>query len=706
MADNISRDKRVKTALQKFERDQKHWQNVYKEADQDLYFMSDNTDAQWLSQDYEDRRSTGRPALTMDKLSQFTRQVANQIRMSTPSINVIPSDGAENEKTADVFKGLIKNIEYQSKADDAYDTAVLSAVRCSLGWIRVDHEYESDTGFDQRLVIKRVNNTLSVWIDCESEEADGSDAKHGTIITTMSVAAFKAKYKDKDPISFEVGNGQEIEDQTDEDQIQIAEHYYIEETEKDMAMYEGEDEAQPYDETRKDIKARRSIKERTVKHCIMSGKEILEETTFPGRYIPIVPVYGEEMWLRGERNLFSLVRKAKDPQRLHNYWKSLETEILQKMPNAPFMAAEGQTEEYAEDWLNSSKTGVLRYKQEDASGNPAPPPQRMSPPTPPAGILQASAATVDDIKSSMGMFNASLGEKSNETSGIAIQKRKEEGAVGQYHFADNLNKAITHVGKILVCAIPTVYDTARIISIIGDEEEVSPVGINGAKANGQEEDHLLGDGKYDVRVTTGNSFSTMRQESAEFFMQVAQTQPELMNVMGDLVFRYMDVPGAEAMSNRMKKIVPPEMLEEEGQEVDPQVAAMQQQMQQLQQELQQAQMIIQEGEKLLEDKTQDTQLKVLSEQHKAQESAAKIQIEQQRLQLDMERLQLERDKADFEANYKTAQLELEEQGLELDVAKGLGDMVMNMSADENNPGEGLSLGNEAGAYNGEYPNDY
>lgn len=659
----------VASAKKKWKRDQSAWSEVYDKAKEDLHFLSDDEYAQWDSTDAKARTETGRPAITVDQLTQFVHQVANDVRMNTPTINVIPGDKAASIKTAEKLKGLIRGIEYSSNADDAYDTAVLNSIKCSIGFIRVDHDYVDGEGFEQELLIRRVVNPLACLIDADSIECDGRDAKHGTIIDKMLVSDFKRQFPDKEVCCFEQDAQKTW---ADSDHVCIAEHFVVVEEEKEIGLTES-GETKEVDK-KSEYKSKRKVKKTKVRRYKLSGKEVLEETTFPGKYIPLVPVYGEEAWIEGKRHVFSLIRKSKGAQRMFNFWKSLETELLMKQPQAPIMAAEGQIEPYAEDWKNPAKAMALRYSQTDSAGNPAPPPQRLAPPTIPTGIVNAARETVDDIKATMGLYNASIGQRSNETSGKAINERKQEGDVATYHFGDNLVRSITQVGRILVCAIPEIYDTARIVRIIGMEDEPESVGINGEKVEGQEEDYDLRKGKYDVRVVTGASFTTRRQEAATFFTEIVTRQPDLMQVMGDLLFKNMDFTGAPAMAERMKKIIDPKLLDEGKDAPDPEK-------QQLQAQLQEAQAIMQQMQQALAQ----------AEQEKKNDTA-KVQIDGQKVQIDaavkgkeLELKDRELDLKERELLAKEAEsagkLELEREKIKADVTKSRIDARSNASPD-------------------------
>lgn len=640
----------LKRAQENYQIDKDYWSDIYRKARDDLFFISDDDNAQWDTKDRNIREK--RPCLTIDQLGQFIHKVANTIRMNTPTINIIPDDGGDAE-TAEIIKGKIKDIEYKSNADEAYDTASLSSIRCSIGFFKIEHDYISDDSFEQELLVKRIVNSLTCWLDCDSIEVDGSDATRATIIEPMSVKKFKRQYPGKEPTSF----GDEKTGAKDDDMINIAEYYEIIKESKDVGLTEtGEmEEAQEGVEYVNQRKLEKTI----VRKYILSGADVLAETTFPGKYIPLVPVYGEEAWIDGRRQLYSLIRKSKDAQRMYNYWKSLETELLMKQPNAPIMVGEGQIEDYAADWQNPQKAMALRYKTHDSEGNALPAPIRLAPPTIPTGIVNAARATVDDIKATMGLYNASIGEQSNETSGVAISRRKEEGDVATYHFGDNLVKSIAHGGRILVCALPEVYDTPRKIRIIGAEDEPKEVGINGLMVDDQERHYAFVKGKYSVRVTTGASNLTKRQETEDFLQNLLTKDPNMMNILGDLYFKYSDIAGSSAMAERMKKVIDPKFLEEnKDQQVDPEKEQMKMIIQQGEQMMQQMQAQMGDLQKQLKDKQDEIQVKAQGEQNKAEH-------EQGKLQLELIKIHQEQEKVRQDYEFKMAALDVKKRELDL-----------------------------------------
>lgn len=636
-------------AQKAYDADQNAVSESYEKSRQDLLFLSDEKFAQWEQADYNSRIETGRPALTIDQLGQFVHQVVNDIRMNTPAINVIPDDSDATVEVAEVYQGLIRNIEYRSSADEVYDTAANFSVKCGQGYIRVDHDYSDDDSFDQDLKICRVINPLAVFMDRSSVEVDGRDMMRCTILQKMSKAEYQARWPDKLVSSFD-SKAKSYDNALDDEEVTVAEYFKIIEKDRKITP-DAEGKSVDYsDDTAPDAKSR-TVKKRIVMRYMLSGQDVLEETVFPGKYIPVVPVFGEESWMDGKRHVFSLIRKSKEAQRMYNYWKSLETELIQKMPQAPVMVPEGQIDDYMADWKDPSKAMALRYKTKDVDGQPfGQAPQRLEPPTIPTGIVNASRETVDDIKATLGMYNASIGQKSNETSGIAINARKTEGDVATYHFSDNLVRAITQVGRILVNAIPEIYDTARVVRTLGLEDEPKMVGINGAVApdGSQPETFNLAAGRFQVKVTTGASFTTKRQEAAQYFSDIVSKMPELMGVMGDLLFKNMDFPGAQAMAERMKKVIEaknPGLIEDENQPggqpaPDPQKMQMQQMIQQLQQALQAAQGELKSKDAELQIKQQDAQTNQMKVQVDAQDKQQTNQLKAADLMLSAKDLEI------------------------------------------------------------------
>lgn len=597
----------VTEALAMYEAYKTYWSENYNEARTDLNFAIGRD--HWDSGDIEIRRKAGKVSLVINQLPQFIHQVTNDIRQNTPSVKVIPEADGDID-TAEVWSGLIRGIEYKSGADECYDTAAEYAVKCGIGFIMVDHDYVEDEGEEQELCIRRVPDPLSVYIDPASVECDGRDANGAIRLEPITEAEFKRLYPGKKFVSFT-----DPKDQTAKDTIVLGQIFV-----REWGGNRG--------------------KKATIRRYRFSGDALLAETVFPGKYIPIVPVFGEETWVNGKRHIASLIRQARDPQKRLNHWASKEAELLAMAPIAPVMAVEGTLANERGQWQRPGSEMVLEYRQTDLEGNQAPAPQRLAPPPIPTGIINAMEGAKQNIKESMGMYNASLGEKSNEKSGVAIQARKQEGDVATFHFPDNVRRAINQVGRVILEAAPSIYDTPRSVQVVDEEGEVKNIGVNGAPlADKQKRAFDLTKGKYHVRITTGASYTTKREEEAEFLAQIAQKDPNFMGIGGDLLFKSLDTPGAQALAARYRKMIPPALLED-NEEIDPKVIQLTEALQQAQAQLQQMAMALQEAQAA----AQSNAMKVEADMAKAEVDKMKIQVEQQKLVVEALKLKIEEQK--------------------------------------------------------------
>ena len=564
-----------------------------------------------------------RPTLTINKLPQHVRQVTNDMRQNRPGARVIPVDDDADVEVADIFNGMIRHIEYISDADVAYDTACENQVSYGEGYITLMTEYCDENTFDQDIKIGRIRNSFSVYMDPLIQDPTGADAKYCFITEDLTKAEYERQYPDAAPISTlqSLGVGdQSISNWLNEDTVRIASYYYIDYDKTKLNLYPGNQsafEGTPEDKMLKDmfgkpVKSRMSERPR-VMYCKINGYEILEQKEWAGKWIPVIRVVGNEFEVDGRIYISGLVRNAKDAQRMYNYWVSQEAEMLALAPKAPFIGYGGQFEGYEDKWktANTNNWPYLEVNPDvtDGQGAVLPLPQRAQPPMASTGLLQAKAGASEDIKSTTGQYNASLGMGSNERSGKAILARQREGDVGTFHYGDNLTRAVRHVARQLVDLIPKIYDTQRIARIIGEDGETKMVKINPDQpqpvnkiVNEQgiviEKIYNPGVGKYDVVATTGPGYATKRQAALEAMAQLLQGNPQLWQVAGDLFVKNMDWPGAQEMSKRFAKTIDPKFLSDG--EDDPALQAAQQQIQAMGAEMEQMHQMIQNVGKSIE----------------------------------------------------------------------------------------------------------
>jgi len=601
---------------------------------EDLKFVNGD---QWPVELQNSRNLESRPVLTINKLDGYCRQVTNQQRQQRPRIKVHATNNEADVKTADVIEGMCRHIEVNSNADNAYDTGFDHAVRMGWGFWRVTTDYVKEDSFDQEIYIDAIPNPFTVYFDPNSERVDGSDAERCLITTMMSKAKFRKLYPNNDDgTSFtQRGTGDSQSEWITKEDIRIAEYFYVKR--ESATLYQLSDGTSKFAEG-KDFRARleaagiqiigeRASFKRTIKWKKLTAVEVIEERDWPGTYIPVVPVYGRHVVIGDKRHKFGMVRHAKDAQRMYNFWQTTITESVALAPKAKWIMAEGQDEGHESEWAaaNVKSFPLLRYKQTDIDGNTAPPPQRLQPEPPPAGVMAAAAGINTDIATLMGIYDPSQQLPGN-ISGKALNGQQQQVDLTNFDFYDNLTKSIAQTGKIILDLIPHIYDSQRVMRIIGDDGKPDLVEINKASQDAEGVFKVMHDmtvGQYDVVMDTGPGFNSKRQAAVDAMMPLVNGNPELFKVAGDLVFRNMDFPGADVIADRLAASNPMSQIDDKSPvppQVQMQLKANEAQMQQMQQQLQQLQMVIKQRQDI-EQVKQDAETKrvLIKETNRAHE---------------------------------------------------------------------------------------
>ena len=564
MADDkkINETEFMQKARKRFKRSHDATDTQYLTMIEDLKFLNgeDHWDQTLKAQRIEDDR----PCLVINKLPAFLDQIVGDQRQNRPSGKVRPVDSKADPATAKMLTGLIRNIENISSADVAYDTAFEGAAGCGFGAWRIMAQYADDESFDQELVIKRIRNQFSVFLDPDALEPDYSDAQFGFLTEQVPRDVFEAKWPDKDATPVTDGR-----DDTGGwwigDNIRVAEYFDREETKSTLYLVKGENGGAPTTTATKPKDDKSILKQRKVtKHKYVwyriSGSQILEgPTEIPGKLIPIVPVLGKEINIEGKVALRGCVRFAKDPQRLYNYYRSYGAETVALAPRAPFLVTAKQLMGYERQWDTQGKKNYqyLYYNPDQMAPGP---PQRQFPSALSSGIQNEVLISDQEFHDTVGIQLAGMGKKSNEKSGKAIVARQREGDVGQFAFVDNLARAMELSIKILLGMIPHVYDMPRVVRILGEDGAESYAQLNEEFVNPETGKPQLFDvtvGKYDVAVTIGPSYSTQRQEAAESMIQFITAVPDSAPAIMDLVAKNLDWPGADEIQERLQKLLPP-----------------------------------------------------------------------------------------------------------------------------------------------------
>ena len=545
-----------------------------------------------------------RIALEFNRLRVTIKRVVNDMRMARPAGKVLPTEDADR-KTAMAYEGLIRNIWNQSNGDSTIDQAAEYMVMGGMGAWRINTRYSRDDAWDQDLVVEQIANPLCLYRDPASRLPDGSDAEYWFLTSRVSRTAFEAKYGKKAISDFDTESEFDDDDEWEsDDYVRLVEYWYKEPTTETLLLLSDGRSVRESDLTPQALESlkqqgvqvlkSRQIQTHKVRMCIASGSEILEEADWVGSQFPFVVIYGDLMVVDGRQRWWGLTRHSRDAQTGYNYSRTLAIETIALAPQSKFWATPDQAVGHTDKWSVAHKE-LMPFMLYNADPKAPGTPVRMPGADIPAAWINEIQLSGEDIKATSGIFDASLGARTNESSGVAIRQRQIEGSMATWNFSENLARGIRRTWELLVDAIPKVYDTPRSVRALGMDNVAEYMMVNDGLLD-------LSRGKYDVTISTGPSFSTQRQEAAEVYAQFAQANPAVFPVAGDLIFKALDLPYADKIADRLKTLLPPQIqqMEAQGTDVDPQVmmamAQAEQAMAQVQQMGAQVQMAAQELE--------------------------------------------------------------------------------------------------------------
>ena len=554
------------------------------EALADLKFLAGD---QWPEQMKRMRQLEQRPCLTFNRLPTYLHQVTNDQRQDQVGIQVHPVGSGADQKGAEIYQGMIRRIEDSSNADVAYDTAVNSAAAIGFGFWRLVTEYESATSFNQVIKFQRIRDALKVYFDPASVEADGSDAKRCVIVSDMAKEEFKRKY----PNEFDACNtaltaiGNQVQPGWMTDRmVRIVEYYYFKYTNATLYLLgDGTTVTEaPPDGTI--VKSTRKTQIPQLMWCKACAGAIIDRTEIMCKWIPVFPVWGDEIDIEGKVIRKGIIRDAKDPAQMYNFWMTSATEEVSLRPKTPFIGAEGQFEGHENKWRTANKQShaYLEYKPVEINGTLAPPPMRSPMADVPIGVLQMALHAADNIKAVTGLFDSSIGARGNATSGIQEREQQRQGDMANFHFIDNLRRSIRHCGRCLADMIPHYYDAARVVEIMRENGDVESVAINQPATDETgapvidpvtQAQKILNDmtiGSYGITFDAGPSYATQREETRASMVELGKSWPKLWDVAGDIAVENMDWQGAEKIARRLKASIPPNITAgDEGEDGQP-----------------------------------------------------------------------------------------------------------------------------------------
>lgn len=629
---------------------------------------------QWEEEELESRGDE-RPVITINKLANPLNIVVNKNAQDMARLKVAPFENADKD-TAEIINGLLRHIQYSDKSDAqlAFSHGFFNLVASGKGFWRVESEYCHDMSMDQELMISKIDDSCSVFM----EDEDATKNKRSVIITFMSEELFESKYgKHSDGGSWDVDAIQSKNSQNnkmvveywevaEEDleihKIEIVQDELAEmsndgeinddiESAIDKSMQYGKKEAPIRVVTSEELKVlqaqygelvqvlnSRTSKKRTVTQYIFCGDTEIEKNEWAGKYIPIIGAFSRKFKKRNGDFFFKpMVFDALDPQKMYNFDKSQQAEFMMKAPKNMWSGYEGQFDGHEQEYeeANINPVGYLESKLVyDENGSALPPPQLVRPPEFPVAYTQTMLQDSEEIKATIGMFDPSLGAQGNVDSGRGIIALKQQGNLATYHFTQFFNTAMRFTGLVLVDLIPRIYDTARTIRILGEDMVDKVVKINQESVDDEGKPVLynLTVGTYDVKVETGPSANTRREENFSSVIEMAKAVPAIAATAPDLIVRNADFEAAEEISARLRAGLNPQLLAqaekimsgENKREPSPEQQAMQKMGQQMQQMQGVVKQLGQENQML---KKRDEQVKVMIAKIKAQTDLQTTQMD-------------------------------------------------------------------------------
>ena len=521
---------------------------------------------QWT--DAEKKERGGRITITVNRLPQFAKQVTGEMRQNKPAIKVLPKDDQTDEQLAEVYSAIIRHIESVSDAHRLYNKAAEQAVIGGIGWFRILTDYLDETSFEQEIVVKPIRNPLSVVVDPDAQELTRCDMNWGFVSEMVSRKKFERSYPKVPTVDFDTP-GSDFGHWINRDFIRVAEYWYREPVKRKLALFSDgstsflddvdlnvvnaarQAEGLPPIQVTQD----REVESHKVCWSRMTGAAVIDKGEWKGKWVPLIPVVGEEVEVGDEIFRHGLIHHAKDAQKSYIYARSAMIECIGNEPKAPWLVTADQIKGYKSMWENANKgnPAVLVY---DADPKAPAGPQRVPPPQMATAWYQEAQVSDQDMKATTGIYDASLGKQGNETSGRAIIARDQQGETATFVYTDNLTAAIRHAGNVLLDLIPHIYSGERIIRIMGEDGAIeSYARINTRLPDGRTFNDIT-QGRYDLEVTTGPAYATKRQEAADKMLQLAQANPAIPQVAGDLIVKALDLPLGDKLAERLRGMIP------------------------------------------------------------------------------------------------------------------------------------------------------
>jgi len=588
----VARAHRRFKRCQAFESDARNnWLMDYKFANGDDY-----NNWQWPATVYQDRGA--RPSLTVNETRQHNLHIINEAKQNKAAVKYRPTGNGATAAAAEVYEGLYRHIANISNAQMAQGVAINFQVTAGLGYTVIEADYPEAnplTGpeaYNQEIYIRTVPNPMSVMLDVDCQEPDGTGARFGFIFSDRPKDEVIEEYPELAG-KLAVANAVDGQDAgwIRDDHVREARYYEVSEDKDELLgndegvtvlrselMMGGakgakllktwEDEA----EAKGTPLRRRSVIRKAVICYKIIGNDVVDETPIPGTAVPIIPWNGEITFIDQRLDRKGHTRCMISAQRMMNYNWSASVEYGALQSKSPYTAPVAAIGDYMTYWetANNENHSVLPWVHRDEEGREIPKPERQQPPTAAPVYMEGVQLARQFMLAASGQYEAEMGAPGNERSGKAINERQRQGDRATYHFIDNQALAIRRQGVIVKEWIPVIYDTKRTAKIIGVDGSEAEVTVDPDLAVAHHVKQIEGAvqrifnpniGHYEVVSDVGPDYATERQEAFNAIIQILTQAPELINKIGDLLFKVADFPLADEMAERLKPGLPPEAQE-------------------------------------------------------------------------------------------------------------------------------------------------
>lgn len=655
--DNLALDPIVLEAQRRFDRCVKWESESRKLFLEDLKFAEADSDNayQWPNAIRRNRDADERPCLTVNKTRVHNLQIINDMKQNKPGIVVRATGNGATFEAAQCYTDIIRHIEYQSNAQVAYSTAAGFQVRAGIGWLRVSRDYTDENTFEQDIFIRRIIDPLSIYVDPDAKELDKSDARFLFTFEDINKEEFDEAYPEWAGWAGQNALGNVEGHWVTKDHVRICEYFRRVEAKDELIAYKKDNgeyvtvkKSQLPKEMVKNLDddiwtRRRVIYETKIERYLIIGEKIAEKTEEVGKYIPFVPVIGEETIIDGVLDRKGHTRALKDPQRIYNYWTSSAVEQVALQSKTPYIAAAAAIEDYESYWNTANKVNhsVLPYNAFDDLGNQLPPPSRQEPPVMAPGYVQGMQVAANELMMVSGQYQGTMGEPSNERSGKALNERQRQGDNATYHYIDNQAIALRGVGKILLDLIPRVYDTRRVKQVMAIDGKSYEVLIDPQAQQAWQKEQGAAEetaqrifnpnvGRYEVQADVGPGYGTKREQAFDAYITLLTQAPAFAPAIADLLMQNADFPTANEAAARLRRMAPKAAL---GEGPSQEEQALQAQVQNMQNALAKALEELAESKLKLKGKDQMRDIDAYDAETKRFAAAAKAGMDQAQLRV-------------------------------------------------------------------------